>query len=372
MLSFPFQRPPPRIPSQETINKWAKGAVDPETLTFEDRQKLLGRQPYEASNAFCKLHTGLDFDALVQKAARTDDLTYLESWLVLYGTVSEMENADNEMMDAMRWPEDVHKKYKLALEAILTETDKQARKNARVAMSRHSDARQDLEEKISNDDRKNIQWANRFPWVVDLENQPDPSWGFVCIRTSFRDDAAWKHFQEQFNAAVDLSLSFVHNSEDRYWTPNRLKQRWKIQWVEDLSLDNAVLDDLCVYFRRFRDEGKVDPGLRQDAFLYADEAAIQSSLDHCPLPERGFVMAADASYDSSKLPTYLYNFQGNVRVALTAVFTTFYARLIPRGDPEDDPTITRGMRQSWDVIYYKARRNKIDKSYPPASQLNRA
>lgn len=60
------------------------------------------------------------------------------------------------------------------------------------------------------------------------------------------------------------------------------------------------------YFRNLYDEGKIEPGLRQDSFLYADSAAIQSSLDHSPLPERGYVLAADASMTLQNCrPTYM-------------------------------------------------------------------
>ncbi|KAF7595181.1 hypothetical protein BBP40_006925 [Aspergillus hancockii] len=119
----------------------------------------------------------------------------------------------------------------------------------------------------------------------------------------------------------------------------------------DEMLDFVLIAKPVSYFRSFCSEGKVEPGLRQDAFLYAD-AAIQSSLGHHQLPERGYVRAAGASHNADKLPTYLHGFEGSVRVALTGVFTTFYARLIPRSDPEDDPAAVRKMRQSWEVVLF--------------------
>lgn len=51
--------------------------------------------------------------------------------------------------------------------------------------------------------------------------------------------------------------------------------------------------------------------------------------------------------------------------------TTFFARLIPRGDPDDDPQVINKMRQSWDVMYYKARYDEQDNIYPPKSIYNR-
>lgn len=88
----------------------------------------------------------------------------------------------------------------------------------------------------------------------------------------------------------------------------------------DTFTSSSVCHDCLIYlaiFRNLRDEGKIEPCLQQDAFLYVDTAAIQSSLDHCPLPERDYVLAADASHDATKLPTYLHDLRGPVRVAPT-------------------------------------------------------
>lgn len=86
---------------------------------------------------------------------------------------------------------------------------------------------------------------------------------------------------------------------------------------------------------------------------------------------RGYVLAADASHDGTKLPTYMHGFKGSVRVALTGAFTTFYARLIPRGSPKDNPAAEHNLRQSWGVIYKRAKFDGLQKAYPPISALNR-
>ena len=123
---FRIQIPPAKVPSPETVQRWAKGAVDPTLLTFDDRQKLLHRHPYIESNALCKKLTGMNFHALVEKAAHTDDLSYVESALISQGTSYYMENGDKEMLDIIQWPADVREKYRLARDAILTETERQA------------------------------------------------------------------------------------------------------------------------------------------------------------------------------------------------------------------------------------------------------
>ncbi|THC89438.1 hypothetical protein EYZ11_011111 [Aspergillus tanneri] len=178
----------------------------------------------------------MDFNTLVEKAARTDELTYVEGWLVSHGTAYWMETGNKEMLDVIRWPADIRDKYLLALDVIQTETDRKARKNGNIAVERYQQFLEERRNQISVDDRKNTRW------------------------------------------------------------------RWKIQWVKDPTLDNAMLNDLCQYFQQLRDKNKIEPGLRYDTFLYANQAAIQSSLDHFPLPERGFVMTADPSHSLSKLP----------------------------------------------------------------------
>lgn len=94
-------------------------------------------------------------------------------------------------------------------------------------------------------------------------------------------------------------------------------------------------------------------------------------MQNFPLPKRGFVVAADASHTPEKLSTYHNGFTGSVRVAFTHVFTTFYARLIPRGDPDEKPSAKVGVRQSWDLVYFKARYDKKEEVYPPDRFANR-
>ncbi|KAH8703589.1 hypothetical protein BGW36DRAFT_403948 [Talaromyces proteolyticus] len=290
----PFALPPTRVPSQET--------VDPDSITFEDRQKLRVLQPYEASDRFCRARTGLGIEELVQKAAQTDDLSELEARIVTGGTAWLMDDGDKEMTDIIFWPADVRQTYYAAVEAILTETERQARFNAQQAYKRYSEEKSKAFNKLSDADRNNIKRACRIPWVANLEDRTEKSWD---------------------------------------------------------------------YFRALRNQGKVEPGLRQDTFLFADTPAIQYAKDHCPLPERGYMIAVDASYSVEKLPHYIDGFTGSVRVALTSVLTTFYACLIPRGGFEDElPSSNMRHMQTWDVIYRKSKYDHKDGIYPPTAFLN--
>lgn len=78
-------------------------------------------------------------------------------------------------------------------------------------------------------------------------------------------------------------------------------------------------------FHTLRTEGKVEPGLRTDVFLYADASAIRYVAEHVPDHNQGYVCAADASYvwDTNK---DTWGFAGSFRVGLPHVFTTFWAR----------------------------------------------
>lgn len=78
MATF-YQRPPPKVPPQKLVERWEQGATDPTSLTFDERQHLLNRYPYRRCDDFCKAHTGLTIEELVQKAARTDNLSPLET-----------------------------------------------------------------------------------------------------------------------------------------------------------------------------------------------------------------------------------------------------------------------------------------------------
>lgn len=82
---------------------------------------------------------------------------------------------------------------------------------------------------------------------------------------------------------------------------------------------------------------------------------------------RTFVYAVDSTYCESRLSKYRHGFTGALKVSLPHVMTTFYARL----DPSADPNETKKMKQSWDVMFYKARYDQEHRTYPPRSLFNR-
>jgi len=111
-------------------------------------------------------------------------------------------------------------------------------------------------------------------------------------------------------------------------------------------------------------------GMRRDILLFADGGAIHSATEHSPLPARGWVWAADPTHAEEKLSSYQHGFTGALKVALTHVMTSFYARLTPR-ETLDDPAATQGLQQLWEQMAYKALYNKPALVYPPRSTMNR-
>lgn len=202
-------------------------------------------------------------------------------------------------------------------------------------------------------------------------------WGFVCFRTSFGDNDAWKTFKELLVDATKTGLLKVKYSD-------RIRKRWSIQWIEDRDLENASLETLCLYFKTLcsashgsseqTQEMISNPGIRRDAFLYADSSCIgsvpQISAYSSSPAKRGFVLAADAAHTVEKLQTYHHGFTGSLRVGLPHIFTTFWARLIPRGDLNGNQAKQVAELQSWDMAYFKARYD-CNKIYPPKSIRNR-
>ena len=96
----------------------------------------------------------------------------------------------------------------------------------------------------------------------------------------------------------------------------------------------------------------ISSGLRSDAFLFADASAISylnhpasdpSTLGYTPPPGAppystehlipGYVNAVDASCDSAKI--YAHDFKGILKVHPAHIATTFYHRLITRGQEKE-------------------------------------
>ena len=135
-------------------------------------------------------------------------------------------------------------------------------------------------------------------------------------------------------------------------------------------------------------------GLRSDIFLCADASAI-SSIDFPPTnaafvghnssPDvshlvSGYINAVDASHDLSKI--YEHGFKGVLKVHPVHMAATFYHRLIPR-DEEDNDTNAKQKEpwwrymQSWEYMYDIANGGKSGRFhreggvYPPKSTFLR-
>jgi hypothetical protein len=185
----------------------------------------------------------LTIDELVQKAAVSDDLTEAEAIIILNTPFGDSTPEDQkEMTNQLRWSQNTKKKFQDALNLILTEMDaeRRARENAEIAFERIKAVRRLELKNFSKDDLRNITGCNKIPWIKELERhlERQPAWGFVCIRTSFGDELAWLKFREFFVHATESALVFPRNFP-------AIRPRWKIQWIDDSSMEDASVTDLC-------------------------------------------------------------------------------------------------------------------------------
>ncbi|KAJ5446747.1 hypothetical protein N7445_001568 [Penicillium cf. griseofulvum] len=340
-------------PPQENIDTWERAVNenDPSILTTEDRLRMLRRWPLDQANYYCNFYVECTIDELVQKAARADgqeSLTEAEAIIVLNTPFGGYIPEDQEYLaNQNRWSQNTKTQFDDALDLILTEmdTEKRARANADIAFERIKDIRRAESKNFLKDDLMNIVGCNSMAWVKALKKhlEEQSAWGFVCVRTSFGDDS-WEKFKEFFVHATESALVFPRNFHS-------IRPRWKIQWVEDPAMENASIIDLCSYFRRLCEENKVEPGLRQDAFLYANAEAIESVISSPVLPSPAFVMAVEAAYDGTgpELPLVQQAYAGSVRIAIPHVYTTFWARLI--STEEDIRGKSSHMQQTWRTIF---------------------
>lgn len=141
-------------------------------------------------------------------------------------------------------------------------------------------------------------------------------------------------------------------------------------WTTQLQSTTNLLS----YFRRLCEENKVEPGLRHDAFIYANAEAIDSVISSPTMPSPAFVMAAQAAYDgttSPDLPPLHQDFAGFVRISIPHVYTTFWARLIPTEEELQEHLLgksahrrhTSRMRHTWGEVFSKAQ-IVHEKTYP--------
>ncbi|GMF79792.1 unnamed protein product [Aspergillus oryzae] len=98
MVTSYYQRPPAKVPPPKTVERCEQAAINPASLTLHD--------PYGKYDDFFKAHTRLTIEELVQKAARTDDLSRLETDIIVWGPANQMDDCGPDMIDAMnviRW-----------------------------------------------------------------------------------------------------------------------------------------------------------------------------------------------------------------------------------------------------------------------------
>lgn len=228
-------------PEQSLIDLWDKAIESSEQLSAEERLRILERWPPDELDQQCWQRCGLAFDDLMRKAVESStQLTGDEAYIILTGVHQHYSTAADKFLGRFQWPEELRRKRQTAMQLAELDRDRLARENAETARLRATTEKEAALARLSDEDKRNIRDCNKIPWVTEINVQPYPSWGFVMFRTDFSDDAEWAEFRKQVEDCVNTALCQVQDGD-------RIRQHWKIHYVEDKSLENATLSELRRY-----------------------------------------------------------------------------------------------------------------------------
>jgi hypothetical protein len=213
--------------------------------------------------------------------------------------------------------------------AATTERERLACQAATRVFARLKEAVSAARQALSMDDRRNLTKSNRVPWLdhVLSPNAP-PAWGFAMIRSDFADESRWRRYVDAVDRAVSHALAFKSSSGQT----DLARAKFTMLYVDHSSgeQEGPSPPTLRQNFTELRSDIKWTDGLREDVFLHADTAALES-LD----TERPFCWALEAGQNADD-PTEL-DARG-LKVALVQFAPTLYARLLQKdlGDLQDD------------------------------------
>ncbi len=93
---------------------------------------------------------------------------------------------------------------------------------------------------LTEDDRNNIRTSTYNPWVAQLTASPQPHFGFVCFRTAYDDDEAWRKYKEHILRTSSLGFLAKRGMD-------LVSKKWKIDFIDDdkEKWDGASLEDMC-------------------------------------------------------------------------------------------------------------------------------
>jgi hypothetical protein len=213
--------------------------------------------------------------------------------------------------------------------AATTERERLACEAATPVFVRLKDAVSAARQALSMDDRRNLTKSNRVPWLEHvLSPDAPPAWGFAIIRSDFADESRWRRYLDAVDKAASHALVFkAHTGQT-----GAARAKFKMLYADHPSgeQEGPSPPALRQKFAELRSGIEWTPGLREDVFLYAD-AAVLESLD----TERPFCWALEAE-QSADDPKELE--ARGLKVALVQISPTFYARLLQKdlGDLQDD------------------------------------
>lgn len=219
--------------------------------------------------------------------------------------------------------------------AVTTDRERLAYEAAAPVFRRLQEAVSAAGDTITRDDQRNLNKACLVPWLEHVLSLDAPlGWGFAMIRSEFTDDSRWKAYRDAVDGAVRNALLFKAPSGRTEAAQAKFTMLYADRTSGPQEEATSSISKLRQRFAELRSGPRWTPGLREEVFLYADTAAIES-LD----TERPFCWALEAEQDADDPAEP--DAQG-LKLALIQVAPTLYARILQRHlGPPQDKTVRR-------------------------------
>jgi len=312
---------------------------DPASITPEEKNQILMLPPPEEE---ARLHQSTfnlpSRAALVAKALPNDgaDLSRAESvWLTGLGRRNPFEPLETSL-DALerrlRGPAADRALLADARDAVTT-TDERAA----IRCAGHQNGRL-AKEKAA--ERARIQALRELPrprWLQELRDAAVLRWGFVVFRTAYGDDDAWRRFREYYGHTGSYAMAQWQGGSEMWPMHESV-------FVSDrAALEGADTAALRLKMQAMREAGEIPEGVRDDAFLVADETALSNGqvvagerYSSMIEPSKTvFLRAVDPDHDSATpvpLEGAYKGFEGEITVPLPKVFDWLHYTLFSKSE----------------------------------------
>ncbi|RSM11750.1 hypothetical protein CDV31_006624 [Fusarium ambrosium] len=275
----------PFIINEEMRALYERAKDDPDSLSPAEKNRVFGRIPPEDEERLCLERLGYTKDELYEKAlTQSESMSMLECDMVIRGCDYDWKNTCNIATDLERLMPLSHEDRLLVLkarEAIKGQAFRQAASKRKQYTSVRADEQRRLQERL-----RIAKENQRAEWVQDMVDRDLPRWGFVVMRTEYRDprsDEAWEEFREYYGRIGEQIMKGWSGHPPR-------AELWKTLetvFVSDPALDGASADALRERFKSMRES--LPEGIRRDCFLVKDNLFAET--------RRLAIRALDPDYD---------------------------------------------------------------------------